>query len=635
MHFTEFFTVEGLIILLLFIATVVGIISQRSRLPYPVGLVLAGLFLAPFEQNVAVSNLHVSIGPELILGLLVPPLVFEAAFHLKLDDLRQNWKTITILATLGVGLTTLIVGGLVSATTGLALPAAMLFGALVSATDPVAVIALFRTMGVPKKLEVILEGESLFNDGTAIVVFNIVLAMVLSGEAFNGPDMVAQFVIVGGGGILVGVMLGLLVSLLISRISLPLIEATLTTVLAYGAYSLAEVIGVSGVLAVVAAGIVGGNFGRQRMAPTTLLVVSNLWEFAAFIANSFVFLVIGLEVELSIFATHRNAIFWALAAVLLSRLVVAFGLTWVESTPWSWRRVLFWGGLRGAISLALVLSLPALVEGRDQIQSMTFGVVLFTLLVQGVTMRRLVEREKLPKQRTEQQMEYERRHARLVAARTAYEHLDKMNKQGQLSEYTWSTIAPLLRQNLHTMTNALARLLTHAPDVQAEELDTAWREKLRTERNAYNTLLGDGVISEDMFIQLVADVDSRLSRPNTGWTELVRLQTANRSERSYLIIAVVQEKDAENAEEALNSLGFPTNRMLSTGGFLKTQNVTLLVNVGEKQLENAMIALETTCVHRVEYPSSWVPLLPWLARTQVTVGGATLFFFDLEHYEDF
>ncbi|MCB9136540.1 MAG: Na+/H+ antiporter [Anaerolineales bacterium] len=635
MHFNDFFTVEGLIILLLFIATVVGIISQRSRIPYPVGLVLAGLFLAPFEQTSSIGNLHVSIGPELILGLLVPPLVFEAAFHLKLDDLRQNWKTITILATLGVGLTTLIVGGIVSATTGLALPAAMLFGALVSATDPVAVIALFRTMGVPKKLEVLLEGESLFNDGTAIVVFNIVLAMVLSGDTFTAPNMIAQFAIVGGGGILVGVMLGLLVSLLISRISLPLIEATLTTVLAYGAYSLAEVIGVSGVLAVVAAGVVGGNFGRQRMAPTTLLVVSNLWEFAAFIANSFVFLVIGLEVELSIFATHRLAIFWALVAVLLSRLVVAFGLTWVERTPWSWRRVLFWGGLRGAISLALVLSLPTLVEGRTQIQSMTFGVVLFTLLVQGVTMRRLVEREKLPKQRTEQQLEYERRHARLVAARTAYEHLDKMNKQGQLSEYTWSTIAPLLRQNLHTMTNALARLLTNAPDVQAEELDTAWREKLRTERNAYNTLLGDGVISEDMFIQLVADVDSRLSRPNTGWTELVRSQLKNRSERSYLIIAVIQEKDAENAEEALNSLGFPTNRMFSTGGFLKTQNVTLLVNVGEKQLENALIALETTCVHRVEYPNSWVPLLPWLARTQVTVGGATLFFFELDHYEDF
>jgi uncharacterized protein YaaQ len=269
---------------------------------------------------------------------------------------------------------------------------------------------------------------------------------------------------------------------------------------------------------------------------------------------------------------------------------------------------------------------------------MTFGVVLFTLLVQGVTMRRLVEWEKLPKQRTQQEEEYERRHARLVAARASYNHLDKSNKQGQLSEYAWSTIAPILRQNLMAMTNSLVRLVTLAPEVQAEELDTAWREKLRAERAAYTSLLADGVITEETFIQLVADVDSRLSRPQTGWTELISPRTTNRSEKIQLIIAIVQEKDAENAEEALNSLGLPTNRMESTGQFLSVHNVTLMISVSEKQLEMALRVLETTCVHRVEYPRARATLLnfiPWLARTQVTVGGATLFFLDVEHYEDF
>jgi monovalent cation:H+ antiporter, CPA1 family len=634
MHFEEFFIVEGLVILLLFIATIVGILSQRSRLPYPVGLVLAGLLLAPFEQLPVLDQLTLNIGPELILGLLVPPLVFEAAFHLKFGDLRQNIKTILILAVPGVALTTLIVGGLVSAATGLTLPVAMIFGAIVSATDPVAVVALFRTMGVPKRLRVLLEGESLLNDGTAIVVYNIVLAIVLSGGTLNWANTLAEFVLVAGGGLLVGVMLGLLVSLLISRITLPIIEATLTTVLAYGAYSIAELVGVSGVLAVVAAGVVGGNFGKQRMAPTTHIVVTNLWEFAAFIANSFVFLVIGLEIRLSIFAAHLSAVVWAVVAVVVARLVVVFGLTWIEKTPWSWQRVLFWGGLRGAISLALVLSLPVL-EGREQIQSMTFGVVLFTLLVQGVSMRRLVDWEKLPKQRSEHQEEYEKRHARVVASRAAYEHLGQLNKQGQLSEHTWETIAPILRQNLLSMTNALARLFSSAPDVLSEELDTAWREKLRAERTAYTTLLTDGVISEETFIQLVSDVDIRLSRPKASWTELVRPQAFDPSGKSYLIVAILQESDAENAEETLTSLGLPTNRMQSKGGYLDKQNVILLIHVSDDQLDIALHALETTAVHRVEYPRARAEFLPWLARTQVTVGGATLFFLEVEHYEDF
>ncbi len=632
MHFKEFFTIEGLVILLLFIATIVGILSQRSRLPYPIGLVLAGLLLAPFEQLPILDDLKLSIGPELILGLLVPPLVFEAAFHLKLDEFRQNLKTILLLAIPGVALTTLIVGGLISMTTGLTLSAAMLFGAIVSATDPVAVIALFRTMGVPKRLRVLLEGESLLNDGTAIVVFNIVLGLVLSGGTFALTNMLANFTLVAGGGVLVGAVLGLLVSLLISRITLPVIEATLTTILAYGAYSVAELIGVSGVLAVVAAGVVGGNFGKQRMAPTTQIVVTNLWEFAAFIANSFVFLVIGLEIRLSIFATHFSAVLWAIVAVVVARFVIVFGLTWIEKTPWSWQRVLFWGGLRGAISLALVLSLP-LLEGREQIQSMTFGVVLFTLLVQGISMRRLVEWEKLPKQRSEHQEEYEKRHARVVAARAAYEHLGKMNQQGQLSGHAWETIAPILQQNLLSHTNALVRLLSSAPDILAEELDTAWREKLRAERTAYATLLTDGVIAEETFIHLVSDVDSRLSRSRSGWTDLVRTQANHSSGKSYLILAIVQEADAENAEETLTSLGLPTNRMDSKGGFLDKENTILFIHVGDDQLDEALHTLETTCVHRVSQAGA--PFLPWLARTQVTVGGATLFFLEVEHYEDF
>ncbi|MCK5428498.1 MAG: cation:proton antiporter, partial [Anaerolineales bacterium] len=171
----QFLLIEEIVIGLLFLAVVVGMVAYRLRLPYTVGLVIIGLLLT------FVTPVDIKISPTVILALLIPPLIFEAAFHLKLDDLRDNLAPILVLAIPGVILTTLLVGGIVSWGTGLAIPVAMVFGALIAATDPVSVVALFRTMGVPKRLQVLLEGESLFNDGTAIVVFDLVVVIAVSG----------------------------------------------------------------------------------------------------------------------------------------------------------------------------------------------------------------------------------------------------------------------------------------------------------------------------------------------------------------------------------------------------------------------------------------------------------------------
>ncbi|MBW6473119.1 MAG: cation:proton antiporter, partial [Anaerolineaceae bacterium] len=199
---------------------------------------------------------------------MCPPLVFEAAFHLNLTELRRNLTSILIMAVPGVLLTTLIVGGIVSFGTGLALPIALVFGSLVAATDPVAVVSLFRLLGVPKRLSVLVEGESLLNDGTALVLFNLMLAIVITGE-FNLLSGVLEFIKVLVGGIMLGLLLGWITSRLISRIDDYLIEITLTTVLAYGSYLLAEQMHFSGVLAVVAAGLITGSLGPQGMSPTT------------------------------------------------------------------------------------------------------------------------------------------------------------------------------------------------------------------------------------------------------------------------------------------------------------------------------------------------------------------------------
>ena len=285
--------IEELIILLLLIASVVAIISRQLRIPYTVGLVLIGLALT------LLIKIEFEISPQIILALLVPPLVFEAAFHIRFDDLRRDFWLILLLAIPGVILTTLLVGGMVAWGTGLALPIAMVFGALISATDPVAVIALFRSLGAPRRLQVLLEGESLFNDGTAIVMFGLMLTIALESQ-FSLTESIAQFLMIAGGGVIIGIALGMLVSQATSRIDDPLVETTLTLVLAFGSYLLAESLHVSGVLAVVAAGVVNGNVGPRGMSPTTRIVVFNFWETAAFLANSFIFLLVGLAIDLYI-----------------------------------------------------------------------------------------------------------------------------------------------------------------------------------------------------------------------------------------------------------------------------------------------------------------------------------------------
>ena len=505
----RFITTETLVIELLLIVSLVAIAVRRLRVPYTVALVIVGLVLTTQQP------LKLDLTPELILALLVPPLVFEAAFHINLRDLRRDLPGILLLAVPGVLITTLIVGSLVSLVTPLALPVAMVFGALISATDPVAVVALFRALGAPKRLALLVEGESLFNDGTAIVVFNLVLVTALTG-AFHPVQGAVDFLRVAAGGLAVGLVFGWLVAQLIARIDDYLIETTLTTVLAFGSYLIAERLHVSGVLAVVAAGLINGNMGPQGMSPTTRIVLFNFWEYVAFLANSFVFLLIGLQVSIPTLVANWQAVLWAIAAVLVARVVVAYGLGWIhnrvtEPIPWRWLHVLNWTGLRGAIALALALSLPAaLGPQRDLVRVMTFGVVLFTLLVQSTTMKPLLRRLGISG-REPIQVEYETRHARMMVFRAAALHLDHMQREGFLSQHAWETLKPELLERTEQMALDVRALQRVHPELAAEELDSARRELLRAQRGALRSLQRDGVISEEVFATLITEIDAGLT----------------------------------------------------------------------------------------------------------------------------
>jgi CPA1 family monovalent cation:H+ antiporter len=512
----DIITIEEITVLLLLIASAVAVLARRLRIPYTVGLVLIGLALSLLSSTV------IRVSPQIILALLVPPLIFEAAFHLRWDDLRRDFWLILLLAIPGVILTTLLVGGVVAWGTGLTIQAALVLGALVSATDPVAVVALFRRLGVPRRLQVLLEGESLFNDGTAIVMFNLMIAVALAG-GFSFASSVRDFITVSGGGVLIGMALGVIVSQVIARIQDPLVETTLTTVLAFGSYLVAEYFHVSGVLAVAAAGIINGNAGPSGMSATTRLVIFNFWEYAAFIANSFIFLLIGLTFDLAVMVANWQAIIWAILAALAARAASIYGFSyWGREIPRAWKHVLFWGGLRGAITLALALSLPEtgpLAPVRGTLQAMAFGVVLFTLLAQGSSTDWLVKKLKLV-QRSQYQEEYELRHARFVAGRSAYDYLRRMAQRGLLSEHTWQRLSPMLEKQNDARVDAVREIMVSDPAVEAEELDTARREALRAQRSALRGLLRDGVISESSYSLLLDEVDSALMQEDLSWPEI-------------------------------------------------------------------------------------------------------------------
>jgi len=620
---------ELLILMIFLVASIVAIVGRRFRIPYTVGLVIAGLVIG------LRSDLSIEISPRVFLSLFLPPLLFEASFHVNFERLRQNLGTVVLLAVPSVILNMLFVGFVIHWGGGLDLPIAIVFGSLIAATDPVAVVGIFRKLGAPKRLEILLEGESLLNDGTAIVMFNLALASVAAGS-FNIGEGVTSFIRVAGGGLIIGLLFGWLFTRVTTFIDDHLVETTLTTLVAFGSYVVAEdLLHFSGVLAVVAAGIVSGNVGPQGMSPTTKIVVFNFWEYAAFAANSAVFLLIGLQTDLSLLLENWKLILWAIAAVLVSRAFVIYFFSRLTSRmEASWRHVLFWGGLRGAISLALALSLPiTLGDSRSLIITMAFGVVLFSIIVQGFSMDRVLARLKVIKQ-TEGQIEYERRQARALAERAGYERIQVLSKNGLISEHTWEYLQPMLEQRVKNLTMAVQEILHDTPDIEAQELISARREMLRTQRGTLATLRRDGIISDVTYESLIAEVDEAMESSSAAWTDRAH-QSYLHQEVCQLLMVVIQEGDLEAVTDALRARGVLTTRVRSKGGFLRRTNHLLLVGIPEGELESTIKVLREATRGSVEYLSAPFENVPDQAAKpkQIEVHGATVFVFDVEQCE--
>jgi len=393
-------TIE-LFVALLGVAGVVAILARPLRLPYTVALVVVGLVIGAVAGALGVGA-DFEVTPELVLLVILPGLVFEAAYRLRFAELRRWFTGLLLLAVPGVLISAGIVAVVLNLATGLRADLAFIVGAMVSATDPAAVVATFKRLAVSRSLSTIVDGESLLNDGTGLVLFAIAVGAVTQpvGPADAVTSFVAGVVISAG----IGLAAGIVAARLIAGVRDHLIELTISVVLAYGTYLLADNFGLSGVIATVTAAVVLGNYGPGRaLTETGADAIDTVWEFLAFLLTAVVFLLVGLAIPPARLLGSLGPIVWVVAAMLLGRALIVYGLLGAGSrlaplpglsaaVPGPWLHVLFWGGLRGAVAVAMALALPTDVPQRALLQDITFGAVLFTLLVQATTIGWVVRR---------------------------------------------------------------------------------------------------------------------------------------------------------------------------------------------------------------------------------------------------
>ena len=384
-------TIENLEVLLL-IAALVAMVARRIRIPYTVILVVTGIALSflPFIPEIELSK-------ELIFMALLPPLIFEATLFIRWKELIHNLPVIIVFATIGVVLSALLTSIGMVYLAGWAWQSAALFGILIAATDPVSVIATFKDAGVHGRLRLLVEAESLFNDATAAVGFGVVFAFL------SGENISLQTTLLNGawsifGGLLIGAVCAGIVLWLTSTTDDHLVELALSTVLAYGSFLIAEDFHASGVLSTLTAGILIGNFGLPTAySDKGRAFIMDFWEFIAFIANSVIFFLIGVREANQNFLNSLSVVFIAILVITLGRALAIYPLSLFFSRSKlkiekNHQHILFWGGLRGALALALALGLPEELQYREQIITAAFGVVAFSIFVQGLTMTPLLRR---------------------------------------------------------------------------------------------------------------------------------------------------------------------------------------------------------------------------------------------------
>ena len=542
--------VGGTVALMLIAAGLLAVV-KKLKLPFTVMLVVVGMGLTTLSKMYPhlIPGADFEISPGLVLFVFLPALIFESAFNLDARHLWHNLWPVLTLAVPGLLLSTFAIGGIVWALTGIPFSACVLLGSILSATDPVSVVSLFKKLGAPERLTILVEGESLFNDATAIVLATIVIGVVEAGDVtqstlFGG---VIQFFVVFFGGLVVGGILGCIFGWLLGKVTEdPHIEITLTTVVAYMSFIVAEAgFHVSGVISVIAAGLVLGGWGRMKISVAVRDYLDHFWEYMAFVANALIFLLVGLRVDL-LELWHSIAIVGVVVlAMLVSRAGVVYGLVpiagklpGVEHVDLRYQTVMYWGGLRGAIAMAIVLMFVDRFEQGELFVTLVIGAVLFTLIVQGLTIEPLVKKLGLDQPPLADKM------TRLEGESTAKQHalhrLPELLKGGLFSGSIAGELTELCNKDLENSRGELELLRKTELDVETER-QLLYLRAFAEENSVYIRLFNEGQISERTFRNMMAELlmqteAIRHTEEHTESTHDVKISFRRRIEDTFLKI---------------------------------------------------------------------------------------------------
>ncbi len=522
------------IVAVFLIAASVGVfVTKFADIPYTIALLVAGFVASILGIEVGIQLTH-----DIILLVLLPPLLFEGAATTNLEEFRLNFPVIALLAIVGLVVSIVAVGFAVHYFVGFPLLVALLFATMVLPTDPVSVLALFEEMGAPERLSVLVEGESLINDGVAVVIFTALLGLVNSGATpadLAEPTRLVELAVGIGvssvGGAVVGFLAGYAVYTVMVDLDEHMTEVVLTIILAYGSFLLAEhYLHVSGVIATVVAGLFIGNRGREyAMSAQTKVSVFSTWETGAFIVNTFIFLVIGAQTPIEQIVEYGHFLVIAIVLSLVGRALAVYPLTelanrTVMNDPVSrgYQHVLVWGGLHASIPIALALGLPPDFPFQRQMRVMVFGIAAFSLLVQGLTIRRLVEALGINTTSDEQRL-FELLVGRARAVDAVLETAESLRDENRLSKGVFDRFTTEYETEKRDLNDAISHLLANHPELRQQQALDSERQLLKMERAAINDAAHEGLIAADVADELLQEVNLKLDRVQGGETTVIGL----------------------------------------------------------------------------------------------------------------